>query len=646
MPIPSLPPFPAVGHIGIELFGGETTADRWDEAIFDDPEATWASAEWRDVTPESLTVEVKWGADDPQGMLTVPAASIWQIVTYDPERKLDPTNGVSGYAAALKPGHPFRIIFKPDYGTPWTVRHGFIDTIDYDLKSKTGSIRGSDAVQLMVGATLPAGQDLDANMPDTLRARATYLIKKAKLQNIVKVEGSQDWVAIVRESFPYRWYRLNERYVADPLLDRSGNQGPSGYYSGTDASQHVFTQTTSLVTGKDKSVWTDGLGSINLPDPGTPAWSVVFWIRWDDTRITQYPTDPRVNPYGGVLMAYPNLRVWLEIDGYLYVGPLDDPSVWWTKSDFPLPVDTLSHMIVVSQTAEGDLGVWIDGAYAFPNDHTVNLPCVGEITISNSAPTITDWIGWSGYVDEALIYDHVLDADSIGRLYTYGLGLDGDYDPPVGPPIAREANLWQQITTSAYDALYAVWLDRLNILRFRSFGQPRSIGVQIGGLLGMGIDTIVIGSSMQGVFTRVVGYEEAGYNPDAPVPIEAVDEEKQKIYGDIVLHRQQPVPDAQTWVQAVLGDRSGASLQIVPGTIRPQTEQDMTDLLQLGMIDEIDLIADSVIPEVNVNPLVLGGTFHAESLSGWSAQLVSYIPNQDWDDLRGPEPPPWDPSQP
>src|SRR5215471_2385724 len=653
MPIPNTPPLPAVGTIGVELFGGDTDADRWDEAKFDDPEATWALAAWRDVTPESLTVEVKWGADDPQGILTVPAASIWQIVTYDPERKLDPTNGVSGYAAALKPGHAFRILFKPANDIPWTVRHGFIDTIDYDLASKTGSIRGSDAVQLMVGAVLPEGQDLDAKMPTTLRERARYLIQKAKLQNIVKVEGDRDWPAIVREFRPARWYRHNEKFNSDPLIDRAGNQFASnGYYSGEGGVKGIKTQQVSVVSGKDKAVWSDGWGSINLPVWQYPAWTLVFWIKWDDTAIREprgstKPGDPLLNAYGGELISFGDIIVWMEANGSLFVGKNDtQQSVYYYHSVTPVPVDTLSHMIGLSESAEG-IRIWIDGMDVTVQDAAWIVEPKGTwCTLAMASPELSNWIGWCGYVDESVVFDRLLDADDMGRLYTYGQGLDGDYDPPVGPAIAKEANLWAHITTAAYDALYAVWLDRLNVVRFRSFGQPRSIGVQVGGLLGMGIDTVVVGSSMQGVFTRVVAYDMDGYNPDAPVPIEAIDDEKQKIYGDIVLHRQHPVPDAETWADVVLGDRAGASLQLVPGTIRPQSDQDMVDLLQLGMVDEIDLVVESAIPDVNVNPLVLGGTFHAETVSGWSAQVVSYIPNQEWDDLRGPEPPPWDPSQP
>lgn len=647
MPIPDLPPLPSIGKIGIELFGGETDADRWDQAIFDDPEATWASAQWRDVTPESAAVEVKWGADDPQGILTVPAGSIWQVQTYDPERKLDPTNGISGYSAALKPGHPFRVLFKPENGEPWTVRHGFIDEIEFDLNTKTGAVRGSDAVQLLVGARLPEGQELDTKMPTTLRARANYLINKAKLQNIIKVEGYRDWAAIVRELRPYRWYRCDEKFVTDPMLDRSGQKGGNGYYSGESGVPKM--RQVSLVADQNKSVWLDGWSSVNVPAFPAAEWTLAFWIRWDDTiKAASKPGhNPLINDLGGELISYGDILVWVESDGTFRVGKNDsEMSAYYYHSEIPIPRDTLSHMIALQESADG-LRIWMDGQDVTIQDAAwVVEPKTTDCTIGLASPTLSNWIGWCGYVDEITAYDRLLNAQDFGALYTFGLGLDGDYDPPVGPVIEKEATVWAHITTAAYDALYAVWMDRLNVLRFRSFGQPRSIGLQIGGLLGQGIDTVVVGSSMQGVFTRVVSYDEEGYNPDLPVPIEAVDLEKQKLYGDIVLHRDHPVPDAQAWVDAILLDRAGASLQLVPGTIRPQTDQDMIDLLQLGMMDEINLVVESAIPEVNVNPLILGGTFRADTQSGWSAQVVSYIPNNEWNDLRGPEPPPWDPSQP
>ena len=652
MPIPTLPPLPAIGSIAIEIYGtggyGPSTA-RWDIAAttWDGTTMFWGNDPgWYDVTPESLTAEVKWGADDPQGMLTVPAASKWNIKTYDPQRKLDPLNGISDYADLLKPGHPFRILFKPTDEEAWTVRTGYIDEIEYDLASKQGAVRGSDGVQMMVAAVLPAGLDTDVNMPTTLRARADYLTKLAGLQNIIKVESYRDWAAIVRELRPFRWYRLNEKLATDPIRDWAA--GLSGYYSGEGTVPQM--QKPTLVADANKSVWVDGFGSVNLPTWNLPQWSLTFWLRWDDTLIreakTTSPRGPLVNNYGGELVGFGDIQMWIESDGMIRIGKLSEPGVYRLESLYPVPVDTLSHMITLQESAAG-LGLFIDGVDAIGfSAEWVQEAKAGPCTLALATPTLSNWIGWGGYVDEPIVYDRLLSADEVARLYSYGSGLGDDFDPPVGPVIPRETSLWAQITTSAYDALYAVWLDRLNIVRFRSFGKPRSLGIQIGGLAGQGLETLLSGASMQGVFTRVKGYDVVGYDPDNPVSVEAINPPARDLYGDILLHRQQPVPDADVWVNAVLQDRKGASIQIAPGTIRPQTDDDMRDLLTLGMVDEVNLVVERAYPQIAITPRVLGGVFRAQTDAGWSAELVTYLPASEWQDLRGPDRPPWDPSKP
>src|SRR5215831_392559 len=140
-----LPPLPAKGNVGIEIFGPQSNAARWDEAVWDG--GTWSQLIWRDVTPESLQVQISWGSDDVAGVLSTPAAGSWELNTYDPERKLDPANGASEFAASIRPGRPIRIILKED--PVYVIRAGLIDEVDFDVVALTGSLRGTDGVQLM-----------------------------------------------------------------------------------------------------------------------------------------------------------------------------------------------------------------------------------------------------------------------------------------------------------------------------------------------------------------------------------------------------------------------------------------------------------------------------------------------------------------
>jgi len=401
-----LPPLPAIGSVRIEIWGPEPTSARWDQSNWDD--AVWSKIDWQDITPQSMNVQLSWGADDPAGVLTVPAAGSWSIATYDPDRLLDPSNGGSPYSSSIRPGHPIRLSYINALAERKSVRVGLIDEVSYDLTARTGALRGTDLVQLLVGAKLLEGQQLDLAIPATLRARAQYLIAKAGLSKLVPTEAA--------------------------------------------------------------------------------------------------------------------------------------------------PVD----------------------------------------------------------------------------------------DPPVGPVLALEASVWEHILTAAYDALYAVWMNRVGTLSFRSFGDPADPGVQVGGVDGIPIDNMTTQGSLQGVFTKVIGYDAT-----APtVKVEAVDIEKAEIYGDIILHREQPVPNARAWVDSVLLDRAGAALQYSPGTLRPQTEDQLESILDLGMISLVHLLVDSVHPPINISARVLGGVLEANTTSGWSARLITYIPATEWEEAEAPIIPPIEPPLP
>jgi hypothetical protein len=396
-----LPPLPAIGSIRIEIFGANKGSAKWDEAIWGS--SVWPNFGWQDITPQSMVVKASWGADDPSGVLTVASSGSWSISTYDPERLLDPTNGQSQYASSIRPGKPIRLTYLHSMLGRVIVRQGLIDEVEYDLIEGKGTLRGTDQVQLLVGAILPEGQDGDHAIPNTLRARAIYLINKAGLAALVPVE----------------------------------------------------------------------------------------------------PLDP----------------------------------------------DTV--------------------------------------------------------------------------------------DPEVGPVTDREVSVWAHILTAAYDCLYAVWVGRNGHLRLRSFGAPVDRGFQAGGADGIPISTLKTQSSLQGVHTRIITFDQHA----AGVPVEAFDSEKAQIYGDILLKRDTHVPNAQAWVDSVLADRSGAALQYIPGTLYPQTEDALESILDLGMIEIAHLVAESVTPTVDVSARVLGGLITADTGTGWTAELVTYIPAKEWEDAEQPTPP-------
>lgn len=177
----ALPPYPAIGTAGIELFGppiAENVA-RWDEAVWDGPLPWMGAGDWHDVTPRSMNVQVTWGTDDSQGALSIAGAGAWDVKTYDPDRLLDPANKEGPFFDYLRPGGLIRLVLHRDGFPDEPVRTGFIDEVKYDFMAQTGEIRAAGPISLMVKAKLPAGLMHDDDVPLTLRARARYLLQKA-----------------------------------------------------------------------------------------------------------------------------------------------------------------------------------------------------------------------------------------------------------------------------------------------------------------------------------------------------------------------------------------------------------------------------------------------------------------------------------
>ena len=172
------PPIAAISTIAIEIFGPAPGHSKWGIALWG--EDVWGVSDWQDVTPQSMSASASWGADDgSQGVLSVCAAGTWNVRTYDPDRKLDPSNVSSHLHSVLHPGSKVRVRYVG--ATPRTVKSGVIDTIDYDLDSETGSIRATDGVSVLQGANLPAAV---AGAPSGLRARARFVLDLAHITDI------------------------------------------------------------------------------------------------------------------------------------------------------------------------------------------------------------------------------------------------------------------------------------------------------------------------------------------------------------------------------------------------------------------------------------------------------------------------------
>lgn len=612
-PLP-LPPLPAIGSVHIEIFGPDGGAALWDVALWD--EDVWAGLGWRDVTPQSVNVETIWGADDPSGVLTVTAAGSWTITTYDPERLLDPSNGASPYVASLRPGRPMRIThIDPVTLAVRVVRTGLLDEVKFSLADLTGSLRGTDQISLMAGAKLPPDQHLDPSMPKTLRARARYLLQKANLEVLVNIEGGEDFQSVALETNPISYWRLGEKVAGSPALN-SGSSAITGSYTGA-----VLLNQPGLVIGSDTSMKVSGGAHMqadgNEASLTGPNWSASAWI-----MVDAYPTAP------AAIIARGNNRPWIALlpSGVIGTGK-GGSGVVTAQGLTPLSL-SVAHFIVVTLGEDG-YRIFVDGV-----ENTAVAGLTNTFATSLARTSIGTYVGastlnpFNGWIDEPMLHNYTLTADTVATLFDYGNGTIGAYDPPVGPCVENEASVWSHILNAAYDALYAVWMDRLGTVRFRSFGNPRDNGFAVGGIDGIEIESVDLQSGLASVFTQVVAYDETA--PD--VPVVETDASKSAIYGLISLRRQSPVPNARTWAQSVLADRSGAALQYLPGTIYPQTVEELYDILDLGMIDVMHVKVDSVLPTIDVATRILGGKIVADTGTGWTVALSSYIPASEWDE--------------
>ena len=210
-----------------------------------------------------------------------------------------------------------------------------------------------------------------------------------------------------------------------------------------------------------------------------------------------------------------------------------------------------------------------------------------------------------------------------------------DGDPAIGANLADEASVWDWISTGAFDCLHAAWMSGNSILRFRSFGSPRDLGLTIGGADGIAIDDLDSESSLAGVHSRVIAFDTT-----APtVPIDRTDATGYSQAGDTFYKRDRPIPNASAWVDSVLADRSRADLSHKVGTLRVQTEADLLALIDTGMVDIAHIFHDDTDPPFSASARILGMGFEANTVTGWTANVITYVPGREWEDAELPEPP-------
>jgi hypothetical protein len=212
---------------------------------------------------------------------------------------------------------------------------------------------------------------------------------------------------------------------------------------------------------------------------------------------------------------------------------------------------------------------------------------------------------------------------------------------PVSAPPTSDTNVWDWLVLAATDTLTAVWVDPQGVIRFRSYGDPRDLGLTIGGADGIPVADIEVTASADGVWNRATCARPAG-----GAVANASDPESVRRFGERLVARTRPAPDPDGWVSTVVLDRANASLDWSPRTLRVRDAGDLADLVAAGMVDVARLLVDSAVPPVSVRARVLGGSLTVTWADGWSAHAVAYVPSTDWRADQVPPAPPVNPSPP
>lgn len=219
-----------------------------------------------------------------------------------------------------------------------------------------------------------------------------------------------------------------------------------------------------------------------------------------------------------------------------------------------------------------------------------------------------------------------------------------DGDPTIGatPAAATDGTLgvWDWLLIAAADVLRAAWVDHLNVLRFRSYGDPRDLGLTVGGAEGIPVEDLVPTSDLDAVYNVVAARDTAS------TWVESGAAESRLRYGDRRLDRDRVTPNTAWWVANVLADRQEASLDYAPRTLRLRDAADLDALVSAGMVDVVRVLVESSAPPVEVAASLLGVSLQVDPSSGYSADVVAYVPASTWDDAYTPPPDPPDPEPP
>ena len=219
-------------------------------------------------------------------------------------------------------------------------------------------------------------------------------------------------------------------------------------------------------------------------------------------------------------------------------------------------------------------------------------------------------------------------------------------DPPIGAAIAEETSVWDWLNTIALDCMHGVYLVANDIattvngksgirsvIKFVDFtATPVDNGLEIGGG-GVPVEDIQPVASREGVFSQVTTFDDGA--PTTPLTV--TNDEAVTLFGIVPYKRDRPVPSGIALGTTILQDRAGASLQYHLGTLRPVTTAQLLGIFSAGMLEQVQITAttrdngqDPLDVPIDVQALLLGMSFEANTATGWSANAVAYLTAIQW----------------
>jgi hypothetical protein len=197
-------------------------------------------------------------------------------------------------------------------------------------------------------------------------------------------------------------------------------------------------------------------------------------------------------------------------------------------------------------------------------------------------------------------------------------------DPVVAFRETRDQPVWALIRDAAQDALCLAWMDDQTsppTLRFSPYGYPTDQGLRLGDG-GIPLAALAAVGSGSGAINVV---DDATGELARRITVTGRDQ-------TFDVSRVEPAGGA--WARAILADRGGAVVTLVPGEILPSSMGELTQLVQARGLDfcRVSLIGQPIDATLRV----LGGKLEGEAGGVYRATLAVYGPSTPWAYLPPP----------